>query len=124
MSCPSLRLSGKETYKKWSGGFFYVLDDNSLIPAESFGEIPKGKEVKGLFIAGVQKENMPFVEYTIFNKDNTVDFVGHYIKEENNGVRIILAKNFGDKNHRFFNTEIKAPYPLDKKIWQFYTLHT
>ncbi|MFA5934771.1 MAG: hypothetical protein WC827_02735 [Candidatus Paceibacterota bacterium] len=118
-----LRLSGRETYKKWSGGVFYILDDDSLIPAQQFVEIPKGKEAKGIFIAGVKKENMPFVDFTIFDKEDKIVLIGSFAKEENNGVRIILAKNFEAKNHKFFNIEILTPYLLKGEKYQFYTLY-
>jgi hypothetical protein len=118
-----LKLSCRETYKKWSGGVFFILDDDSLIPAESFAKIPEGKEAKGIFIAGVKKENMPFVDFTIFDKKDEIVLIGSFAKEENNGVRIILAKNFEAKNHKFFNIEILTPYLLKGEKYQYYSLY-
>ena len=120
----TLRMNKNDKYNKWSGGVFIIKGDDSLMPLDFSETDAKLKEdivVKGIYIGGAKKENMPFVDYMVYVKQISYEakpervLLGRKITEDGNGVAITFAESFQRGKYGNIAIEICANHP-----WNFW----
>lgn len=93
--CPTVSyIVVRRRITPWSGGIFFLLDDESLAPMNwKDCKLPSTAKIKGVFLSGAKASMQPEVSFRMVNTSNEEiikkGMFYHHVVEKNNGVYLM-----------------------------------